>query len=209
MFDEERSRLRALPIKPFEAYAKSQAVVNSTLTFRYDTIKYSVPQEYIGKTITVRASSYRIEAWYKGTCIAKHTRPFLKDEHQYLPEHYLDLLEKRPRALGNAAPLKYGVLPAELERFRQENRARDKYEQLANILLLGRHVNQDLLLKAVDYANKTGSPTLQAVKFYLGLHQETIKTNQVHDHIAVDPPCMQAYDALLRQEKEKDEEGRL
>jgi len=207
MFDAEREHLNPLPVKPFEAYAESQAVVHSNLTFRFDTIKYSVPPEYIGKTITVCASSYRIEAWYKGTCIAKHVRPFQKNEHQYLPEHYLDLLQKRPRAVNNATALRYGVLPPELERFRKDNRARDKYEQLANVLLLGRHIDQDLLLKAVDYANKSGSPTFRTVKFYLDLHNEAIQTNPVYDHVAVDPPRMQAYDALLGKEKADIEEA--
>jgi transposase len=200
MFETEKLHLNPLPIKPFEAYAESQAVVHSDLTFRYDAIKYSVPSNYIGKTITIRASSYRIEAWYKGTCIASHIRPFQKNEHQYIPEHYLDLLEKRPRAINNAAPLKFGVLPPELERFRKDNRAQDKYEQLANVLLLGRHVDADLLLKAVDYANKSASPTLQTVKFYLQLHQDTLTADQVRDPVAVDPPHMLSYDALLGNE---------
>ena len=94
MLEEERPRLMPLPLKEFSAYAEAEAVVGSDLTFRYDSTKYSVPQEYIGKTVAVRATSYRVEAWHKGVLICTHERPFAKGENQYLPEHYLSLLEK-------------------------------------------------------------------------------------------------------------------
>jgi len=196
MFEQEKAFLRPLPVKPLDAYADTEAVVQSDLTFRYDATKYSVPLVYVGKRVTVRASCYRIEAWYKGECIASHIRPFVSGDHQYDPEHYLDLLVKRPRAVGNAAPLKYGTMPPELMKFRENCRGKDKYEQLVEVLLLGRQVDADILLKAVDYANKTGSPNLRAVKFYLDIHQ--FAANEISDPIAIDPPSLDVYDILIR-----------
>ena len=125
MFDEERTQLMPLPLKQFNAYAEAESKVSSDLTFRYDATKYSVSQEYIGKTVTIRATSYKIEAWYRGTLVCTHERPFVKGDHQYLPEHYLILLERKPRAIPNATPLKYGVLPPELAKFRKLNRDKD------------------------------------------------------------------------------------
>ena len=200
MLEEERTQLMPLPLKPFSAYAETEAVVGSDLTFRYDTTKFSVPQEYIGKTVTIRASSYRIEAWHQGKLVCIHERPFAKGEHQYLPEHYLSLLEKRPRAMQNAAPLKYGILPPELERFRDLNQDKDKYEQLAKILLLGRHIDAEVLLPAVDWANRSGTPTFDSVCFYLeardikAADQERTVTEGVD--IVVDKPEFLGYDTL-------------
>jgi len=205
MLDEERAHLMPLPLKPFSAYAETEATVKSDLTFQYDATKYSVPQEYIGKVVTVRATSYKIEAWHRGVLVCSHIRPFIKGEHQYLPEHYLTLLKRKPRAIPNAAPLKYGVLPPELEKFRNLNRAKDKYEQLANVLLLGRQVDADVLLPAVDWANRTGSPTFDMVRFYLEAHNaETsaqAKTNvESVDIVVVDKPELHGYDALFSEE---------
>ena len=205
MLDEERIHLMPLPLKPFSAYAETEAMVKSDLTFQYDATKYSVPQEYIGKTVTVRATSYKIEAWHRGVLACSHTRPFIKGEHQYLPEHYLSLLERKPRAIPNAAPLKYGTLPPELEKFRKLNCAKDKYEQLANILLLGRQVDTDVLLPAVDWANRTGSPTFDMVRFYLEAHNAEIstqaKTNvESAEIVVVDKPELHGYDALFSEE---------
>jgi len=210
MLDEERTLLMPLPLKPFIAYAETEATVKSDLTFRYDATKYSIPQEYIGKTVTVHATSYRIEAWHRGVLACSHERPFVKGEHQYLPEHYLSLLERKPRAIPNAAPLKYGVLPPELEKFRKLNQDKDKYEQLANILLLGRQIDADVLLPAVDWANRTGSPTFDTVRFYLEMRNVKMGVQAKTDEtltagVVVDKPELTRYDALFTEGDGHDE----
>jgi len=101
MSEEERPCLHPLPVKPFEAYDTVEAVVGSDLTFRFDSVKYSLSLEYSGKTVTLRVFPYEIEAWYKGGLAYRHERPFAKGENRYIPEHYLPLLEKRPRAARN------------------------------------------------------------------------------------------------------------
>jgi len=210
MLDEERAQLMPLPLKAFSAYAEAESVVGSDLTFRYGATKFSAPQEYVGKTVTVRATSYQIEVWHQGNLICTHNRPFTKGEHQYLPEHYLSLLEKRPRAMSNAAPLKYGVLPPELEKFRSLNREPDKYEQLARILLLGRQYDATVLLPAVDWANRSGSPTFDAVRFYIEA-RDTQTYNQDNKAapesvgIVVDTPEFSDYDTLYTERSDCDE----
>jgi hypothetical protein len=166
MYEEERAYLHPLPAKRYENSQVREANVASDLTFRHETTKYSLPLEYVGKTITVRAYAFKIEAWYKGKLVFTHKRPFVQGEHQYIPEHYLPLLSVKHRALGNAAPLKYGVMPRELEQFRKDCKEKDKYAELAEILQMGRTVDQELLLRAVDFANKTGLPDIQKVRSY-------------------------------------------
>jgi len=210
MFDEERKALMPLPIKQFSSYAEEDSIVKSDLTFRYNATKFSVPQEFIGKIITVRASSFKIEAWYRGELICTHVRPFIKGDHQYLPEHYLPLLERKPRAMANAAPLKYGVMPPELDKFRKLNKDKDKYEQLAKILMLGRTVSAEDLLPAVSMANRTGSPTYEMISFYLESHNVEIVSCDnppvgVTDTVVVDAPDFSGYDSLFEEEDTHDE----
>ena len=204
MSREERPCLRRLPAKRFDAYEALEANVSSDLTFRYDTVKYSLPLEYVGKTVTLRVFPYEIEAWYKGALAYRHTRPFAKDENRYIPEHYLPLLAMRPRAMRNAAPLKLGVLPPELEKFRCKCTAKDKYEQLANILLLARDTDSSLLLAAAEYANKTGVPSFQKVKLFLDLQKPTDKTPNA-DQVIVEQRDLDQYDTLLGMEDTNDE----
>jgi hypothetical protein len=197
---EERTYLHPLPVKRFEAYEAVEANVGSDLTFRHDAIKYSLPLEYTGKTVTLRIFPYEIEAWHKGQLAYRHIRPFAKGENRYIPEHYLPLLEMRPRAMGNAAPLKYGVLPPELEEFRSKCAGKDKYEQLANILLLGRNIDSEILLEAVDFANKTGVPSFNKVKLYLNLKESPQGSVNV-DPVIVKPHDLEQYDTLLGMEE--------
>ena len=210
MYEEERPKLMPLPLKPYSSYAETESTVASDLTFLYDTTKYSLPQEYIGKKVTLRVFAYQIEAWYRGELIYTHNRSFIKEDHQYIPEHYLPLLQRKTRAIPNAVPLKYGVLPPELETFRRLNSDKDKYEQLASILLLGRYVDADVLLPAVDWANRSKSPTFNSVRFYLESHNiglclrdETVSDSI--DMVIVDEPKFDGYDALLSKGDNEDE----
>jgi transposase len=199
MFEEERPALMPLPSKRIEPGLPVEALVAHDLTFRHDTTKYSLPMEFIGKTITIRARAYTIEAWFGGNLIFTHGRPFAKGKHQYIPEHYLPLLERKPRAARNAAPLKYGVLPPQLEEFRRRCPGKDKLEQLANILMLGRDVSPEELLQAVASANLTGRPTYPAVCRFLSLRKESmdIIDAPVADGVKVEHADLSQYDILL------------
>jgi transposase len=202
MYDEERGFLRPLPIKRIDPSIPVEATVGHDLMFRYDTTKYSLPAEYVGKTITVRAYAYTVEAWYGGKLIFTHQRPFTKGKHQYIPEHYLSLLERKPRAMRNAAPLKYGVLPPALEVFRKSCPDKDKYEQLANILLLGRDVDAEQLLEAVECVNRSGRPTYSKVCFCLKIQNEPVDSFVNPPEVIVKHADLSDYDALLLCEEE-------
>ena len=106
MYAEEQKSLRQLPVKAIEPGYPVQAIVGTDMTFRFKTTKYSLPMEYVGKTVTIRARAYTIEAWHGGKLIYTHERPFSKADHQYIPDHYLPLLERKQRAIRNATPLK-------------------------------------------------------------------------------------------------------
>jgi transposase len=205
MYEEERPALRPLPGKRLEPGGPVEVLVAHDLTFRYDGAKYSLPVEYAGKTITARIRAYTIEAWFGGNLIYTHDRPFVKGKHQYIPEHYLPLLEKKHRAMRNAAPLKYGVLPPQLDEFRKRCTGKDKFEQLANVLMLGRDVGAEELLQAVECANMSGRPTYTAVCRFLKLREESFDLIDIpiSDVITVEQADLALYDTLLFKEGEK------
>lgn len=193
MSKEDRDALHPLPTKRFEACETIEAIVGSDLTFRHNGIKYSLPPQYNGKTVTLHVFPYEIEAWYKGNLAFRHLRPYAKGENRYIPEHYLSLLEERPRATRNALPLKFGVLPPQLALFRDKCIEKNKMEQLANILLLGREVEAVLLLEAVEFANKSEMPTFDMVQSYLLLKNAT----QSNQDVDIDAHDLSEFDKLL------------
>jgi len=198
MFAEELKCLNPLPITPMDTAKSLSALVCHDLTVLLDGTRYSVPLDYVGERVTLKVSPFTVSIWHRGKEICTHTRTFIKGNHQYIADHYLELLSRKPRALLNAAPLKKGVMPEELKLFLTKCRAKDKEEQLLQIMLLGRTVGTDELLWAVDKANLTGSPTHQLVCFYLGV---ATAATEVLPCIAVEHPDLSEYDGLMGGDK--------
>ena len=83
---------------------------------RFDHDKYSVPYQYSSKMITVKGSGNKVEILFCGKTIAEYDRDYRYDRTHYCLEHYIGLIEKRPRSVYNAAPIKETV-PKELYDF--------------------------------------------------------------------------------------------
>jgi len=199
----EREHLNPLPLIHLETAKKITALVNSDLTVLLDGTRYSVPLDYVGKKVTLKVSPFTIEVWYKGKKIASHAKALQKGDHRYIPDHYLDLLLRKPRAVTNAAPLKKGVMPRELKDFLKLCRARDKEHQLLDVMLLARTVDSDQLLWAVDQANRNGSPTYQLVYFYLKISTPMVE-GESQSNITVEHTDLTEYDHLLGDDDDDD-----
>jgi hypothetical protein len=84
---------------------RSGALVDNYSTVTLKSSHYSVPAKYVGKGLTIRAYWDRVLISDGFTLVAEHPRTYQKDEYVLQPEHYLDLLERRPHAIPYARPL--------------------------------------------------------------------------------------------------------
>jgi hypothetical protein len=159
----ESERLTPLPRKHFNPYSERICDIDKFSTFTYDTCKYSVPSDYIGKKVSLKFSPYQIECWSEGVKIATHMRSLSKNQQYYVLDHYITLLEQKPRAQNDAAPAKFGETFPELETFREKCKEPDKYRQVVQLLFLCRDKGQEMVLKAIEQANKNGLPTYEKV----------------------------------------------
>jgi transposase len=105
MLREEQSALRPLPLYPFETAKCTSVRANAFSTVRFKTNNYSVPVEYAGHTVGVKGYAEKVEVYADGRLIAAHARCFGKHQSVYKLEHYMPLLERRGRAILNAAPV--------------------------------------------------------------------------------------------------------
>ena len=121
MYQREKEILRPLPLYPFETAKCSNVRVNAFSTVRFRTNVYSVPVAYVGRMVGLKAYPERIEVHADGKVIAVHERCFGRHEQRYRLEDYLPLLERRGRALLNAAPVRQNVPPEILERWKEEH----------------------------------------------------------------------------------------
>lgn len=115
MLENERAFLRALPVYEFETAKCSNVRVNTFSTVRFDTNDYSVPVSYCGCNVGVKGYAERVEIYYKGKMITSHERCFKRHTPTYKLEHYLPILERRGRAVFNAAPIRQNLPPRFLD----------------------------------------------------------------------------------------------
>ena len=129
-----------LPNGTFDASHKVPTRVSSQSLVRYRNNDYSVPVEYGHREVLVKGYVDRVEVCLGSQTIAYHARCYGKEEFIYNPLHYLALLERKPRALDQAAPLQEWVLPEVFERLRRvlearmDNRGRKEYIQILRLL---------------------------------------------------------------------------
>jgi len=94
--EEEQSFLMPLPASIYETAVWSTATIQPDYLITVGNCKYSVPYEFIGKSVDIRSTNNCIEVFYHNNRIASHTRKNSSMEPIYLPEH---MPEKHQRYL--------------------------------------------------------------------------------------------------------------
>ena len=98
--------LRDLPAVPFEACEHVPGQISSTALVRYRLVDYSAPAVHAHKKVMVKGYVDRVEIALGAEIVARHRRSYVRGDVVYDPLHYLSLLEKKPGALDQAAPLR-------------------------------------------------------------------------------------------------------
>ena len=73
---------------------------------RYRLVDYSAPAAHAHKKVMVKGYVDRVEIALGAEIVARHRRSYVRGDVVYDPLHYLSLLEKKPGALDQAAPLR-------------------------------------------------------------------------------------------------------
>lgn len=178
LYRQEQTALYPLPIYPYDPAKRAQAKVSAFCTVRYDTNNYSVPVQYCGKRVTVKALPEQIEIYLGGELLASHQRCFDRQQNIYSLEHYLPLLQKKGRAVFQAKPVRDNVPDSFLDWLkRQELNPKGLVALLEQSLVIG-----------FDAVMRGEVPT--AVP----------PTPEIHDVVQVAAVDLSAYDALCRGE---------
>lgn len=105
--DEERAVMKALPPRPYDTAEITTGRVDKYGCVSVDTNHYSVPDEWVGRSVEVRAYAAEIQFYTRhgeAKLLARHDR--LRTRHQWVIEldHFLPTLRRKPGALlGSAA----------------------------------------------------------------------------------------------------------
>ena len=126
MLNDDLQAMEDLPKYTLDPSTKTGGSVNSTLLVRFDNNDYSVPFEYANHDISIKAYWDIIEIYHREEMIATHCRLFGKEGFSYNPIHYLKLLERKPGALEQAAPIRHWDLPKVFLKFKKKLETRLK-----------------------------------------------------------------------------------
>ena len=106
--ERDKAALLPLPEHPYEACSCVSARVSSKSLVRYQNNDYSVPVRYAYKDVFIKGYVSEVVVVHQDKIIARHQRCYDREETFYNPLHYLPALERKARALDQAAPLKIG-----------------------------------------------------------------------------------------------------
>src|SRR5208337_3416615 len=123
-FEKDRERLLALPAAPYEACDKRWTRVTSMSLVRYRTNDYSVPVCWGHREVLVKGFVHEVVICAANEVIARHPRSYEREDMIFDPLHYLALLERKPNALDQAAPLAGWDLPEGFAQLRRLMEAR-------------------------------------------------------------------------------------
>jgi len=194
-FAIERDKLIPLPLQRMEPIRQTIARCNTFSTVCFDTNRYSVPIEYVGKEVTVKAGVFEVAIWHRGKQIASHPRLYERNGVQYKLEHYLPLLEKKPRAVWNAQPVKAIGLPSAFWDFAKK--LGSDYEVVKLLKLLAEY-GLPALLVGMEAAASVGSYAYEAVRTKLEQGQYSTKVDKpILNPVQIKQVDLSAYDSML------------
>lgn len=166
----DRAVLLPLPNIPFDCCETVATRVTSLSLVRYRTNDYSVPTAYGHREVIVKGYVERVVISCGAKIIASHVRSYERAAFIYNPLHYLALLEQKPKALDQAAPLVGWVLPADFDQLRRlfevrmGQRGRREYIQ---VLRLIETFGEEEVAVAVEDALRLSALSFDAVKHLL------------------------------------------
>ena len=85
------------------------AKANSYSLVNYERVRYSVPCRYVKETLRLEIFAERIEVWHKNQLVAYHRRSYKAIDMLLELDHYLDALERKPRAMCESPACRVSV----------------------------------------------------------------------------------------------------
>ena len=169
-FGKDEERLLPLPAAPYEACEKHSTRVTSMALVRYRANDYSVPVEWGHREVLVKGFVHEVVICAASEVIARHPRSYEREDMVFDPLHYLALLEQKPNALDQAAPLAGWILPEGFPQLRRLMEARlgkkGKREYVQTLRLLQTFAQEEVA-RAIDDALRLGAISFDAVKHLL------------------------------------------
>ena len=164
MYQEESKFLSAIPRFRFDTSKTAIAKVDDFSTIRYEKNNYSVSTKYLRKDVTVKGYANSIHILHEGSVIATYSRQYGSGNTKYRLEHYIDLLERKPRSVHNARPVKETLTKELLD---WGNQLPGGNKEMVKLLRLCVDYGEDRILAIKQQIPGHIIPTVDMVRTYL------------------------------------------
>jgi hypothetical protein len=212
---QEKTRLRALPARPFDTDFTVPAIVSKEARVRFDANMYSVPPGYVGKSVFVRADDMSVRVVEGGVEIARHLRCY--DRRRFIEEraHTEALATKKPGAGAQTKRDRIAHLAPEARLYLQEiaRRRIDLESEVKKLLrLVALYGDTEVVggiakaLAARTFGARYVRALIDQSRFARGLGEppDPVVTGRADaDAIDITPHDLETYDALFDDDQRK------
>jgi hypothetical protein len=190
MYQEEVKFLNAIPKYRFDTSKTAIAKVDDFSTVRYEKNNYSVPTKYLRKDVTIKGYANSICILHEGSVIATYSRQYGCGNTQYRLEHYIDLLERKPRSIHNARPVKETLTKELLD---WGNQLPGGNKEMVKLLRLCVDYGEERILTIKRLIPSQIVPTVDMVRTYLN---EPVKSTVIYlkNEIGITKTDLKKYD---------------
>jgi len=201
-FETEKDKLIPLPVRPYSNLLVSEGKVDKYSTVIVDRNRYSVPTKYAGTRVKVLLGVDKVEIFRSGRRISSHTRIYEQRQWSLHPDHYLELIQKRPQAFESARPIQQwrqtwpASLESLLENFCQKQGYSRGVKDFISVLMFYREHPPGDVHAAVELALETRGGSSSDVKHFLLQTKETGVHPPLQDWSSLPAPDLSVYDRI-------------
>lgn len=189
----QTAKINMIPLPPyrFDPSKSRTARADNFSTVRFDYNYYSVPFQYAGKEVSIKGYGNELIILYRNNEIARYPRCYERGKTKYCLEHYMDLIEQRPRSVFNAKPVKSNIPTELLEIGKRLSGPREMVKLLRMYLDYG----EEKLLTTISRI-KTPELTVEQIRAHLTPVDTPLKIPTKID-VKVSQPQFEKYNALI------------
>ncbi|KJL24293.1 hypothetical protein RL72_01784 [Microbacterium azadirachtae] len=170
-FQTDREHLAALPRDRFDPGLELYPRVDRSALVTVRQAKYSVPVRFIGRKLRVSLRASELVVFDGRQVVARHERVIERYGQAVLLDHYLEVLQHKPGALGGSTALAYarasgaftGLHDAFWAESRKVNGDAAGTRELIDVLLLHRTLPDYAVLAGIHAALTVGAVTADVV----------------------------------------------
>jgi len=132
----------------------SQVRASSQFRITLDTNRYSVPAEYAGLSLTLKAYPDRLCVYHQDKLICRHVRSYDRNQDFEDPDHPRELLNQRKKARDQKIFMRFLTLSSKAELYyrKLEQRRMNPHHHVRKIVALSEMYSSDDVARAIDDA---------------------------------------------------------